>query len=65
MGGGIVVGVIAGFFLGRWWAEYFRAARDAANIQATRKNYRGRTTPFVVGAVLVVALFAWFGHTGF
>ena len=51
---GIVAGIVLGFLLGRRWAEYFRAERDAANIRAGQKNYRGADRAWYVGALLII-----------
>jgi L-asparagine transporter-like permease len=61
---GLLVGGIVGFFVGRFWAEHFRAEYDSSRIRASQRNYRGGTAAFVAGAVLLFGLFVLFGHTG-
>ena len=61
---GIVVGVALGFVVGRSWAEYFRAARDARVIMKNRSNYRGTSTlAFVLGGLLILGLAIFFGNS--
>jgi hypothetical protein len=61
---GAVAGVVLGFFLGRSWAEYFRAANDARNIMRGRTSYRGRSTlAFVLGGLLILGLAIFFGNS--
>jgi len=61
---GIVVGVTLGFLVGRSWAEYFRAARDARNIMRGRRSYRGTSTlAFVLGGLLILGLAIFFGNS--
>jgi hypothetical protein len=61
---GIIAGVTLGFFVGRRWAEYFRAARDARMVMAGRKNYRGTSTlAFVLGGLLILGLAIFFGNS--
>ncbi|MFC5141562.1 hypothetical protein ACFPK1_25220 [Actinomycetospora rhizophila] len=63
---GAVAGVVIGFFLGRSWAEYFRAANDAKNIMAGRKNYHGKSTrAFVLGGLLILGLAIFFANSQF
>lgn len=33
-------GAIAGFYIGRWWAENGRARADMRRVWESRKNYR-------------------------
>ena len=59
---GLFVGVILGFFLGRTWAEYFRARAVGQQTMWDRRNYRGRTAAWFAGAILIVGgalLFAY------
>lgn len=63
---GAVAGAVIGFFLGRSWAEYFRAADDARKIMKGRKNYQGNSTfAFVLGGLLVLGLAIFFGNSQF
>lgn len=36
----VLLGVVIGFFLGRWTADLHRARTDAKRIMRTRSNYR-------------------------
>lgn len=36
----LVVGIVIGFFVGRWWAEFRRARFDMDRVWGSRKNYR-------------------------
>jgi len=61
---GAVAGVVIGFFVGRSWAEYFRAARDARVVMAGRRTYRGTSTlAFVLGGLLILGLAIFFGNS--
>lgn len=61
---GIIAGVTLGFFVGRRWAEYFRAAADARGIMRNRRNYRGTSTlAFVLGGLLILGLAIFFGNS--
>jgi preprotein translocase subunit Sec63 len=36
----LVVGIVIGYFVGRWWAEVRRARFDMDRVWGSRKNYR-------------------------
>ncbi len=59
---GIVAGVVVGFFLGRKWAEHFRAEVDARRIRDTQKNYRGSSAAWYAGAVVIIGGAILFGY---
>jgi hypothetical protein len=64
MAAGIVVGIAVGFVLGRRWAEYFRAARDASLVMKGRKNYRGKSDlAFVLGGLLILGVAIFFANS--
>ncbi|GAA4857680.1 hypothetical protein [Actinomycetospora straminea] len=61
---GIVVGVTLGFVVGRRWAEYFRARRDASLIFANRTVYRGKSDlAFVLGGLLILGLLIFYANS--
>jgi hypothetical protein len=37
----LVIGMLFGFWLGRWWGEFRRARYDMRRIWETKRNYRG------------------------
>ncbi len=59
---GLLVGVVLGFYLGRTWAEYFRARAVGQQAQKDRRNYRGRTAAWYAGAILIVGGTLLFGY---
>jgi membrane protein DedA with SNARE-associated domain len=64
MAAGIVVGIAVGFIVGRRWAEYFRARRDASNIFNSRKVYRGKSDlAFVLGGLLILGVAIFFANS--
>ncbi|MEJ2864664.1 hypothetical protein [Actinomycetospora flava] len=61
---GVIAGITVGFFVGRRWAEYFRAAADARGIMNNRAKYRGTSTlAFVLGGLLILGLAIFFGNS--
>jgi len=61
---GIVVGVTLGFVVGRRWAEFFRARRDASLIMNNRAVYRGKSDlAFVLGGLLILGVALFFGNS--
>jgi hypothetical protein len=61
---GVVVGLTLGFIVGRRWAEYFRAARDASLVMKGRKNYRGKSDlAFVLGGLLILGIALFFANS--
>jgi hypothetical protein len=59
---GIAAGVVLGFLLGRFWAEYFRARAVGQQAHMDRRNYRGRTAAWYAGAFLIIGGALLFGH---
>jgi len=59
---GLFVGVFVGFFLGRAWAEIFRARAAGQQAMHDRKNYRGRTAAWYAGATLIVGGALLYAH---
>lgn len=52
--GGLFVGIVLGFFLGRWWAEYFRYRWQAQQAYNQMKAYQGSGAAWAAGLALII-----------